>query len=185
MYCGTLSLDLTAAGAKPSVTCFHLAQVNIGRFRAPIEDPIMEGFRSQLDPVNALADRSPGFVWRPDEDGNATAIRPYTDERMAINMSVWESLEALQQFVYRTAAHVGPLRDRKQWFEPIEGSILALWWIPAGHIPTVDEAKARLEQLRERGPSPDAFTFRTPFPPPDARSGDIPVVDAIFCEWAT
>ena len=74
---------------------FHVAQVNIGRFRAPIDDPIMEGFRAQLDPINAIADRSPGFVWRlQTEDGNATAIRPYADERMAINMSVWESLEA-------------------------------------------------------------------------------------------
>ena len=95
------------------MTRFHLAQVNIGRLRAPLDDPIMEGFRSQLDPINALADRSPGFVWRlQTEEGNATAIRPYEDERMAINMSVWESFDALQQFVYRTA-HVGPLRDRK------------------------------------------------------------------------
>ena len=89
------------------MTRFHLAQVNIGLLRAPLEDPIMEGFRAQLDPINALADRSPGFVWRlQTEDGNATAIRPYTDKRMAINMSVWESLETLQQFVYKSA-HVG------------------------------------------------------------------------------
>jgi hypothetical protein len=163
-----------------------LAQVNIGRFRAPIGDPIMEGFRTQLDPINALADRSPGFVWRlQTEDGNATAVRPdATDDRMAINMSVWESLDALQQYVYRTA-HVGPLRDRKQWFEPIEGPILALWWIAAGHIPTVAEAMARLQILKERGPSPDAFTFRTPFPAPDAESDDVLGLDAAFCDWAT
>jgi hypothetical protein len=100
---------------------FHLAQVNIGRLRAPIDDPVMEGFRVQLGPINALADRSPGFVWRlQTEDGNAIAIRPFPDERMAINMSVWESLEALQHFVYRSA-HAAPLRDRRQWFEPIEG----------------------------------------------------------------
>jgi hypothetical protein len=167
------------------VTRFHLAQVNIGRLRAPIDDPIMEGFRTQLDPINALADRSPGFVWRlQTEEGNATAIRPYEDERMAINMSVWESLEALQQYVYRSA-HVGPLRDRQRWFEPIDGPILALWWIPAGHIPTVDEAKERLRILKERGPSPDAFTFRVPFPPPDARSDTVTGLDARFCEWAT
>ena len=167
------------------MTGFHLAQVNIGRLRAPLEDPIMEGFRPQLDPINALADRSPGFVWRlQTEDGNATAIRPFEDERMAINMSVWESLEALQQFVYRSA-HVGPLRDRTQWFEPIEGPILALWWIPAGHIPTVAEAQERLEHLKERGPSPYAFTFRAPFPSPDEQSGVIAELDAEFCEWAT
>ena len=164
---------------------FHLAQVNIGRLRAPIENPIMEGFRSQLDSINALADRTPGFVWRlQTEDGNATAIRPYQDDLMAINMSVWESLEALQQFVYQSA-HVGPLRDRKLWFEPIEGPIQALWWIPAGHIPTVDEAKARLVLLKERGPSPDAFTFRVPFPSPGSATGVLEGLDAAFCEWAT
>ena len=145
----------------------------------------MEGFRSQLDPVNALADRTQGFVWRlQTEDGNAMAIRAFADDRMAINMSVWESLEALQAFVYRSG-HVGPLRDRQQWFEPIEGPILALWWIPAGHIPTVAEALARLQLLKERGPSPDAFTFRTPFPPPEGQVGDITPLDAAFCEWAT
>lgn len=167
------------------MTRFHLAQVNIGRLRAPIDDPIMEGFRSQLDPINALADRSPGFVWRlQTEDGNAIAIRPFPDDgRMAINMSVWESLEALQQFVYKSA-HVGPLRDRKQWFEPIEGPILSLWWIPAGHIPTVAEAQERLRHLEQHGPSPYAFTFRTPFPSPDG-SSEVERLDAEFCEWAT
>jgi hypothetical protein len=163
---------------------FHLAQVNIGRFRAPIDDPIMEGFRSQLDPINELADRSPGFVWRlQTEDGNATAIRPYADELMAINMSVWESLETLQQFVYRSV-HVGPIRDRKAWFEPIDGPILALWWVPAGHIPTVAEALERLQWLKERGPSADAFTFRTPFPSPGG-SAEVTGLDAEFCDWAT
>jgi hypothetical protein len=168
------------------VSRYHLAQVNIGRLRAPIDDPIMEGFRSQLDPINALADRSPGFVWRlQTEEGNATAIRPFADDdRMAINMSLWESLEALQHYVYKSA-HVGPLRDRKQWFEPIEGPILALWWIPAGHIPTIEEAKDRLRRLKEHGPSPEAFTFRTPFPAPDALSDDVPDLDARLCEWAT
>src|SRR5687767_8007054 len=123
---------------------FHLAQVNIGRFRAPIDDPVMHGFKSQLDPINPLADASPGFVWRlQTEDGNATSIRPYEDPLMAINMSVWESFAALQRFVYKSH-HVGPLRDRKDWFDKIEGPILALWWIPAGHIPPVTEAVERL-----------------------------------------
>ena len=99
-------------------------------------------------------------------------------------LTVWDSLEALQQFVY-SSAHVGPLRDRKQWFEPLDGPILALWWIPVGHILTVAEAKERLELLKERGPSPDAFTFRTPFPNPDAQAGDVAGLDARFCEWAT
>ena len=164
---------------------FHLAQVNIGRLRAPLEDPLMEGFRSQLAPINALADRTPGFVWRlQTEDGNATAIRPFADERMAINLSVWESLQALQRFVY-ASEHVAPLRSRKQWFESIEGPILALWWIPVGYVPTVADAKERLEHLKQHGPSGYAFTFRTPFPAPDAQPGDAAGRDARFCEWAT
>jgi uncharacterized protein DUF3291 len=144
------------------VTGFHLAQANIGRIRAPLDDPIMEGFRAQLDPINALADRSPGFVWRlQTQDGNAMAIRPFADERMAINMSVWGSLQALQ------------------------GPILVLWWIPAGHVPTVAEAQERLQHLEERGPSPHAFTFGTPFPPPDGQPGEVAGLDAEFCDWAT
>ena len=167
------------------MTRFHLAQANIGRFRAALEDPIMEGFRTQLDPINALADRSPGFVWRlQTEDGNATAIRPYAgDGLMAINMSVWESLESLQQFVYKSA-HVETLRARKQWFESIEGPILVLWWIPAGRIPTVTEAQERLEYLKRHGPSPHAFTFRTFFPAPDAQADGAEGLDAVFCDWA-
>jgi hypothetical protein len=159
--------------------------VNIGRVRAPLDDPIMEGFRVQLDPINALADRSPGFVWRlQTEDGNAMAIRPFQDDRMAINMSVWTSFEALQQFVYRSE-HVAPLRERKQWFEPIEGPILALWWIPAGHIPTVTEAAERLRHLAEHGPTAHAFTFRAPFASPDEPPGEGGGLDAEFCDWAS
>ena len=164
-----------------TVAGFQLAQANIGRLRAPIDDPIMDGFRTQLDPVNALADQSPGFVWRlQTEDGNAMAIRPFPDDRMAINMSVWESLESLQQFVYR-GDHVTSLRARKEWFEPIEGPILVLWWVPAGHIPTVTEALERLEHLKVHGPSPSAFTFRQPFPPPEGTLGNVPELDADYC----
>ena len=165
---------------------FHLAQVNIGRFRAPIDSPLMEGFRRQLDPINALADASPGFVWRlQTDDGDATAIHPYPDDDlMAINLSVWESLETLQRFVYRSA-HVGTLREKHQWFEPLPGPILALWWIPAGHLPTVAEALERLAHLDKHGPTPHAFTFRTPFPAPDAEADDAGGLDAVFCEFAT
>ena len=165
---------------------FHLAQVNIGRLRAAVDDPIMAGFKNQLGPINALADSSPGFVWRlQSESGDATAIKPYPDDAlMAINMSVWESLEALQLFVYKSA-HLSPLRDRKQWFEPLEGPILALWWIPGGHIPTVAEALARLDHLRQHGPTAHAFTFRAPFPSPAGNSADVTTLDAEFCEWAS
>jgi hypothetical protein len=148
---------------KSPVSVFHLAQLNIGRLRAPLDDPSMAGFKNQLDPINAIADASPGFVWRlQTEDGNATSIRPFPDdERMAVNMSVWESLEALTQFVYKSA-HAGPLRDRKLWFEPMDGPFQVLWWIPAGHIPTIDEAIAKLDHLKRHGPTADAFTFAAP-----------------------
>lgn len=160
---------------------FHLAQLNIGRMRGPIGDPVMEGFRSQLEAVNAIADRSPGFVWRlQTEDGDATAIRAYEDPLLAVNLSVWESLDALHAYVY-AGAHLGVLRDRKQWFDPASDHILVLWWVPAGHLPPLDEAKAKLEQLRAQGPSPDAFTFRKAFPPPGADAIDAPEVDAEFC----
>ncbi|MET0555259.1 MAG: DUF3291 domain-containing protein [Vicinamibacteria bacterium] len=160
---------------------FHLAQLNIGRMRGPIDDPVMEGFRSQLEAVNALADRSPGFVWRlQTEDGDATAIRAYDDPLMAVNMSVWESLDALHAYVY-SGAHVGVLRDRKLWFDPAHDHILVLWWVPAGHVPTMDEAKGKLEALRAHGPSAAAFTFRKAFPPPGAEAIDAPEVDAEFC----
>jgi hypothetical protein len=159
--------------------------VNIGRFRAPIESPIMEGFRTQLDPINALADRSPGFVWRLQaEDGNATSIRPSVkDPLLAINLSVWESLAALQDFVYKSH-HVGTLRERHQWFEPMEGPILTMWWIAAGRIPTVEEAMDRLAYLKIHGPTAHAFTFRTPYPPPDDRV-EVRSLDAAFCDWAS
>ncbi len=164
---------------------YHLAQLNIARAKAPLDSPELAEFVAALDPINELADRSPGFVWRlQTEDGNATAIRPYDgDDLMAINMSVWESLESLQRFVYKSR-HVDTLRGRKQWFEQIEGPILVLWWIPAGHIPALVEARERLQYLKEHGPTPRAFTFRTPFPPPDEQAGAAEGLDAAFCEWA-
>jgi len=162
-------------------TGHHLAQFNIARMRAPIDDPVMEGFRSQLDRINALADRSPGFVWRLQTDGgDATAIRVYADPLVIVNMSVWESLEALHQYVYKSP-HVGPLRDRRQWFEPATEPVLVLWWVASSHIPSVEEAMERLERLRAQGPTLEAFTFREPFPPPGEVSVSAPEVDAEFC----
>jgi hypothetical protein len=161
---------------------FHLAQVNIARMRAPLESEVMYGFRSQLERINAIADRSPGFVWRLQSDeGDATAIRAFDDPLLLVNMSVWESLEALHAYVYKSD-HVALLRGRREWFEPLVGSpSLALWWIPAGHEPTVDEAKERLELLQTRGPTAAAFTFREPFPPPGVGAIRAPEVDAEFC----
>jgi len=161
---------------------FHLAQANIARMRAPLESEVMEGFRSELARINALADASPGFVWRlQSEAGDATAIRAFDDPLILFNMSVWASLEALHAYVYRSD-HVGPLRKRRAWFEPLAGrASLVLWWVPADHVPTVPEAVERLAWLDARGPSAAAFTFREPFPPPGARAFAAPEVDAEFC----
>jgi hypothetical protein len=145
---------------------YHLAQFNIARMRAPLTDPLMADFVAQLAPINALADRSPGFVWRlQSEGGDATNIRLYGDEPILVNMSVWESVEALRDYVYRSA-HIGPLRDRKQWFDKFEGAYYALWWVPAGYHPTAEEGKARLDHLRQHGETPHAFSFHKLFPPP-------------------
>lgn len=148
--------------APPS---FHLAQLNIGRLRAPTDDPLVAEFMDALDPINALADGSPGFVWRfQTEDGNATAERPFDDDTILVNFSTWESMDALADYVYRTA-HVEFLRRRREWFERMEEVSVVPWWVPAGHRPTVHEAIERLEHLRAHGPTPSAFTFRTPFDP--------------------
>jgi hypothetical protein len=145
---------------------WHLAQVNIGRARGEITDPIMLGFMSRLEEINALAERSPGFVWRlQTEDGDATAVRPYPDDnRIMINMSVWEDLESLREYVFRTM-HANVMRHRREWFERFEGVYVALWWIPAGHKPTIDEAVTRLAHLEANGSTPFAFSFAEPFDP--------------------
>ena len=159
---------------------WHLAQLNVGRLLAPLESETLAGFVAALEPINALADGHPGFVWRLQTDaGDATSIRPTEDDLFLINMSVWSSLQTLRAFVY-TTAHVQVLRQRRAWFEQLATSHMVLWWVPAGHIPTVDEAMARLERLRRDGPSPAAFTFRAPFEPQASDPGD-PLVDAEFC----
>lgn len=161
---------------------YALAQANIGRIVAPLDDPVMAGFVDQLDFINAVADRSPGFVWRlQTEDGDATAIRPFEDERLLVNMSVWESLESLYEYVYRSE-HLDALRGRRQWFERMDGPHLVLWWVPAGHRPTVIEAKERLDILAERGPSPEAFTFKEPFSPLGVPLSRSRKADWTFCD---
>src|SRR5690242_18573815 len=145
---------------------YHLAQINIGRIRAPLDHPVMAGFVRWLDTINTLAEHSPGFVWRlQTEAGNATAITAYPDPRILLNITVWQTVEELFEFVYRSA-HNAALKERKEWFEPYNGPYTALWWIKAGHLPTVEEAKAKLELLSLQGPTPEAFTFKTRFPAP-------------------
>ncbi|WOJ97474.1 DUF3291 domain-containing protein [Congregibacter brevis] len=146
---------------------YHLVQVNIAHALAEMNDPIMEGFASRLDEINALAERSPGFVWRLQSDsGNATDILAFEDPTLLINMSVWTSVEALERYVY-LGEHIALMRHRKQWFTRPSGPHMVLWWVAGGEIPSIDDAKARLKLLEERGPSIDAFTFRERFPPPD------------------
>jgi heme-degrading monooxygenase HmoA len=142
---------------------WQLAQVNIGRARGAPSDPVMQDFVARLAEINALADQSPGFVWRlQTEDGDATAVRPYADQRILINMSVWTDLEALRAYVFRTA-HAAVMRRRREWFERFDGVYLALWWVPAGHRPTVEEAVSRLAHLEAHGPTHYAFSFAQPF----------------------
>src|ERR1700730_14794544 len=126
------------------MTNIYLAQINIGRMKAPLDDPVMAGFMSRLDDLNALAERSDGFVWRlQGDEGNNTYLRPYEDERIIVNMSVWETVEHLRAYVY-SSPHAEVLKQRREWFEKFDGVMMALWWIPAGHVPTIDDAKLRL-----------------------------------------
>ena len=145
-------------------TEWHLAQVNIGRARGAITDPVMQGFVARLDEINALAERSPGFVWRlQTEDGNATAFRPYPDDNsILINMSVWTDLDSLRAYVFRTV-HAEVMRQRREWFEKFEGVYVALWWVPTGHRPSLEEAVSRLAHLESHGATPFAFSFAQPF----------------------
>lgn len=142
---------------------FHIAQVNIARALAPLEDPVMAGFVARLDDINSLAESSPGFIWRlKTGEGNATALRPYEDDRILFNLSVWETPAQLRHFVFRSM-HADVMRQRKSWFERFGKAYYALWWIEAGHIPLIDEAKARLEYLRHHGETGHAFSFAGPF----------------------
>jgi hypothetical protein len=155
---------------------WHLAQVNIGRFRRPTDHPDNADFMGNLDRVNAIAEASPGFIWRLKGEGNdATDLRAFADPMVAINMSVWESVEALAAFAYRNMDHRSIMRRRREWFDEMQ-VYMVLWWIPAGALPTLDDARSKLELLERLGPTADAFTFREPFPAPDA-SEQKPVLD--------
>lgn len=146
---------------------FELAQINIARFVHPKEHAINAPFMDALDEVNAKAEASPGFLWRLMGDGNnATDVEAVPgDPRLIVNMSVWKDLASLGAFAYRNSEHVAVFRRKHEWFEPMEVS-LALWWVPAGHRPDAAEGMARIEMLAAKGPSVDAFTFKTPFPAP-------------------
>ena len=144
----------------------HLAQLNIARARAPLADPLMVGFVEQLDRINSAADSAGGFVWRLEiSDLEACALEVFGEPDLLVNLSVWTSIDTLRHYVYR-GAHAGPLRDRTRWFLPMAGPSSVLWWIAAGHRPSADEGRIRLEWLTRHGPTARAFTFAEPFPPP-------------------
>lgn len=145
---------------------FHIAQVNVAQAKADMDSDLMQGFTSRLDEINALADGADGFIWRLKEDGgSATAIRIFDDPLLLINMSVWANLDALKHYVCKSL-HVELIKDREAWFNKMGESHQALWWIPAGHIPSIEEAQKQLEYIRKHGPSAQAFTFAKPYPRP-------------------
>ncbi|MGE7388002.1 DUF3291 domain-containing protein [Streptomyces sp. NPDC004126] len=148
---------MTASPHGPAAV--HLAQLNVAKLRYPLEDPRVAPFVEALDPVNSAADGASGFVWRLTEEGegDATAMRPL-GENVIVNMSVWESRQALWDFTYRSG-HLEVMRGRRDWFERHVEAHMVLWWVPAGHVPSVEEALGRLADIREHGPSPRAFTF--------------------------
>jgi uncharacterized protein DUF3291 len=145
---------------------YQLAQINVAELQAPLDSPQLKDFVDNLDRINALAEGSPGFVWRLTGDGNdATELRPMGD-KIIVNYSIWRDVDMLKAFVYKTA-HVEILKRKREWFERMKLNYV-LWWVPAGHVPSVEEAVARLEQLRAKGPSPDAFHFGEAYSAPDA-----------------
>jgi hypothetical protein len=149
---------------------YHLAQVNIARMLAPLTDPQMAEFVAQLDTINALADGSPGFIWRlQTPTGDATALHPYADDLILFNLSAWASRDELFAFTYNSQ-HREVMKKRRQWFEKMDLAYVALWWIPGGHIPDVEEAKERLAYRRAHGDTPYAFSYKKAFPPPHEAS---------------
>jgi Domain of unknown function (DUF3291) len=144
----------------------HLAQLNIARLRAPLDHPDMADFVAWLPEINELAERTPGYVWRlQDDSGDATALRPFEPD-ILVNLTVWESVDSLRDFTYRTTGHLESLRRRRDWFQPMTEAHFVMWWIPAGTRPTVADAADRLQRLRRDGPSVDAFTLRQAYPAP-------------------
>ena len=157
-----MSLLFTVNSLMP----FHLAQINIGRLLAPIDELLIADVKNNLDPINQLAEQSPGFVWRlKGDNNNATDFHPFGDELDIVNMSVWESVKALKAFAFQSE-HMEFMKRRREWFIKYTTAYMALWWIDEGHTPTVEEAKAHLHSLDKYGPTPFGFTFGQLFSPP-------------------
>ncbi len=140
-----------------------MAQLNIAKMKGTADSTIMKEFMDNLDPVNAIADTSPGFIWRlQDESGDATSIQAFEDPLLLVNMSVWTDFESLKTYTLKSG-HLDFLKRRYEWFEKMDKASHVMWWIKEGHIPTLDEAKSKLEQLIKYGDTPDAFSIRRPF----------------------
>jgi len=145
---------------------YHLAQLNIARFRLPQNHPVNADFVESLDRVNAIAESQQGFVWRfTGEGNNALDVHAFDDSNIASNMSLWTSIESLSEFVYRNKEHSSIMRRRNEWFDKID-FYLVLWWVQEGYTPTLEEAQEKLQLLATKGPTENAFTFKTSFPPP-------------------
>jgi hypothetical protein len=142
---------------------FHLAQLNIARMLAPVDSPVMADFVANLDRINAVAENSGGFVWRlKDDSNNATSIRIFEDDFLIVNLSVWQSVDALFQFVYQSD-HLEIFKRRIEWFEKMPEMHMVMWYVPAGSIPSVADAVERLIYLRLQGETPFAFSFKKRF----------------------
>jgi hypothetical protein len=153
---------------------FHLAQINIAQAKDHMESSTMQGFVSRLDEINAIADHADGFVWRlQTEEGDTTSIQAFEDEKLIVNMSVWQDVASLKHYVYKSM-HVELIQDRDAWFDKIQTVHQALWWVPAGHIPSIEEGKIRLALLQKEGPSAKAFTFAKPFSQPSENTHKTP-----------
>jgi heme-degrading monooxygenase HmoA len=159
---------------------FQLAQVNIARPVEPLTSPRLAEFMALLEPVNAMADTAPGFVWRlQTEDGDATAVRAFGDDELIVNMSVWESVEAFAEFVFG-GFHAEVMRRRREWFAHLREPYSVAWWVATGQVPTLDDAEERLASLRKHGPTPYAFTMQRAYPPPGSTAAQ-PSEDDWFC----
>lgn len=153
---------------------YQLAQINIAALKAPLDSPELKDFVDNLDLVNSLAEGSEGFVWRLTGDGNdATSLRPFGDD-IIVNMSVWRDVDSLRQFAYGNPKHIEILKRKREWFSRMKDAYMVLWWVPAGHRPTVQEAAQRLDLLRQKGPTAEAFHFGEAFSAPDAEQGGSP-----------
>jgi hypothetical protein len=167
----THDLDMNGRG-------HHIAQLNVGRAVGPLDDTRLADFMNWLDEINALAEQSQGFVWRLQGDnGNNTDLKVSDDPQFIVNLSVWESIDDLHAFTYRSD-HRTVFARRYDWFERAEGPNVVLWWQPAGTIPDIHDALARLRRLAEHGPTREAFTFKERFPPPNAVESETVLADA-------